>query len=349
LHGLLQDSAIAHSKIENQESKMFVLGLDGGGTKTECMLAREDGAILGRGRGGGVNRNFISQDGFERSVYDALHGALDSAPDVKTLHYVVGSMSCDGASMRAVAQAYALPLDRIQWIGESLPARAASEVLYGRVPDVVVVSGTGSLVTGWGPNGTTKHVGGAGSIVGDEGSAYWVGVRALTRLVEAFDGRRPFDHFARELSTALNLPDLGILINRVYGGGVHPMTRDEIAAVTPHVMRLANAGDPFARELFKAAAHELAFQTLAVIRMLDMQQVPVLVQLYGGCFRAGAVITEPLRAELLACVPRAELLPPFRCTVIGAAALALRAVGVDVSAPQVRQNLLDGGRKYDLI
>lgn len=328
---------------------MFVLGLDGGGTKTECVLAREDGAILGRGRGGGVNRNFISQEGFERSVHDALHGALDSAPDVKTLNYVVGSMSCDGASMCAVAQAYALPLDHIQWIGESLPARAASEVLYGRVPDVVVVSGTGSLVSGWSHEGAMRHVGGAGSIVGDEGSAYWVGVRALIRLVEAFDGRRPFDHFARELTAALKLPDLSTLINRVYGGGVHPMTRDEMAAVAPHVARLANAGDPFACELFRAAAHELAFQTEAIIRMLEAQQQPVLIQLYGGCFRAGKVITEPLREELVAYAPQAELLPPFRCTVIGAAALALRAVGVDVSAPLVRQNLLAGGQKYDLI
>ena len=148
--------------------------------------------------------------------------------------------------------------------------------------------------------------------------------------MEAFDGRRPFDHFARELTAALNLPDLSTLINRVYGGGVHPMTRDEMAAVAPHVARLANAGDPFACELFRAAAHELAFQTEAIIRMLDAQQEPVLVQLYGGCFRAGAVITEPLRQELVAYAPQAELLPPFRCTVIGAAALALRAVGVDV-------------------
>ena len=328
---------------------MYVLGLDGGGSKTECVLAREDGCIVGRGRGGGVNRNFISQEGFERSVHDALHGALDNAPEAKKLDYVIGSMNCDGASMRAVAQAYALPLDHMQWIGESIPARAASEILYGRLPNLVVVSGTGSLVSGWGNDGTMCHVGGAGSIVGDEGSAYWVGVRALTRLVEAYDGRRPFDHFARELTAALNLPDLRTLINRVYGGGVRPMTRDEVAAVAPHVSRLANEGDPFACELFKGAAHELAFQAEAVIRMLNLRDEPVLIQLYGGCFRAGTVLTEPLRQEIVAYAPQAELLPPIKCTVIGAAALALRAGGVDVSAPAVQQNLLAGGRKYDLI
>ncbi|MCL4506554.1 MAG: hypothetical protein M1140_11100 [Chloroflexi bacterium] len=327
----------------------YVLGLDGGGSKTECVVAGEDGAVVGRARGGGVNRNFISEEGFERSVRDAVQGALDAAPQVRELAWAVGSMSCDGASMRAIAQTYALDPAHIQWVGEALPARSASEIAHRRVPDLVVVSGTGSLVAGWGRDGKQRGVGGAGSIVGDEGSAYWVGVRALRRLVECYDGRRPFERFAQELTRALDIPNLRTLIDRVYGRGVRPMTRDEIAAVAPHVAALANAGEPFAIELFKGAADELAFQANAVIRMLEMQGEAVLVQLYGGCFRAGAVIIEPLRQGIQAYAPRAEVLPPLKCTVIGAAALALQAIGVDIADAGVRQRLLDGGLKYSVI
>ena len=102
----------------------YVLGLDGGGSKTECVVAREDGAIVGRARGGGVNRNFINAEGYERSVRDAVQGALDTAPEVRELAWVVGSMVCDGPAMRAIAQAYALDPAHMQWIGEALPARA---------------------------------------------------------------------------------------------------------------------------------------------------------------------------------------------------------------------------------
>jgi N-acetylglucosamine kinase-like BadF-type ATPase len=327
----------------------YVIGLDGGGSKTECVVAREDGAIVARARGGGVNRNFISEEGFERSVRDAVQGALDLAPEVRRVEHVVGSMGCDGKSMREIAGRYSIDLEHMQWVGEAQPARAASDVAHRRTPHIVTVAGTGSLVAGWGRDGKPRGVGGAGSIVGDEGSAYWIGVRALTRLVESFDGRRPFDEFARQLTQALNLPDNHTLINRVYGGGKRPMTRDEMGAVAPHVSRLANAGDPVACELFRAAAHELAFQTNTVIRMLDMRDEAVLVQLYGGVFRAGAVVIEPLRQEVVAYAPRAELLPPLKCTVIGAAAMALRAIGVDVTAPGVRQQLLEGGQKNDLI
>ncbi len=327
----------------------YVLGLDGGGSKTECVVAREDGAIVGRARGGGVNRNFINAEGYERSVRDAVQGALDTAPEVRELAWVVGSMVCDGPAMRAIAQAYALDPAHMQWIGEALPARASSEVAHLRTPDLVVVSGTGSLVAGWGRNGKQRGVGGAGSIVGDEGSAYWVGVRALTRLVECFDGRRPFERFARELTQTLNIPDHHTLIDWVYGRGVKPITRDEMAAVAPRVAKLANEGEPFAIDLFRRAGDELAFQANAVIRLLDMQNDPVKVQLYGGCFRAGAVIIEPLRAGIHQYAPYAELLPPLKCTAIGAAALALRAIAVNASDPAIRQRLLDGGLKYDLL
>lgn len=327
----------------------YVLGLDGGGSKTECVVVREDGEIVGRARGGGVNRNFISEEGFEQSVHDAAQGALDTAPQVTRIERVVGSMSCDGRSMREIAARYAIAPEHMHWVGESLPARASAEVAYGRTPDIVVVSGTGSLVSGWGADGVQRGVGGAGSIVGDEGSAYWIGVRALTRVVECYDGRRPWDGFADGLTRALEIPNQPALINRVYGYGKRPMTRDEMAAVAPHVSRLANAGDPFACELFRAAAHELAFQTNAVIRILNLRDALVLIQLYGGCFRAGAVLSEPLRTEVVAYAPRAELLPPLKCTVIGSAAIALRDAGVDVSATDVRQRLLAGGQRYDVI
>jgi N-acetylglucosamine kinase-like BadF-type ATPase len=327
----------------------YVLGLDGGGSKTECVVAREDGEIFGRARGGGVNRNFISEEGFEQSVHDAVQGALDTAPQVTRVERVVGSMGCDGRSMREIAARYMLPHDHMRWVGESLPARASAEITYGRTPDIVIVAGTGSLVSGWGRDGTQRGVGGAGCIVGDEGSAYWIGVRALTHVVECYDGRRPWDDFSQQLTTALEIPNHHTLINRVYGFGKRPMTRDEMAAVAPHVSRLANAGDAFACQLFRGAAHELVFQAEAVIRMLKLQDEPVLIQLYGGCFRAGAVISEPLREEIVVYAPRAELLPPLKCTVIGAAAMALRDAGVDVSTAAVRQRLLEGGRRYDVI
>lgn len=327
----------------------YVLGLDGGGSKTECVVAREDGVIVGHARGGGVNRNFINAEGFEQSVHDAVQGALDTAPEVHELAWVVGSMSCDGVTMRAIAQAYHLDAGRMQWVGESLPARGTSEAAYQRIPDLVVVSGTGSLVSGWGSDGRQRVVGGAGSIVGDEGSAYWVGVRALTRLVECFDGRRPFERFARELTAAIGIHDHRTLIDYVYGRGVKPITRDEMAAVAPHVATLANNGDPFAVDLFRRAGEELAFQANAVIRLLGLQDEPVQVQLYGGCFRAGQVIIQPFQQAIIAYAARAQMLPPLKCTAIGAAAMALRAIGVNASDALVRQNLLDGGLKYDLL
>ncbi len=327
----------------------YVLGLDGGGSKTECVLARDDGAVLGRGRGGGVNRNFVSEAAFEKAVHEAIHQATRGAPEVTHIEQVTGSMSCDGASMRRFARRFHIDRRHIRWVGEALTARATSEVAYGRAPDIVVVAGTGSLVAGWQADGQQRTLGGCGAIIGDEGSAYWIGVRALKRLVESFDGRQPFDAFAAALCEALAAPNVSVLVNRVYGGGQHPMTRDELAAVAPHVSRLANAGDPVARALFRDAAAELAFQVDAMARILGLRERAFAVLPYGGVFRAGAPVIEPLQRDVLACAPGADFLPPLKYTAIGAAALALKALGADPGQGAVRDNLLAGGRRYDLL
>jgi N-acetylglucosamine kinase len=333
----------------NGSMAQYVLGLDGGGSKTECVLARDDGAVLGRGRGGGVNRNFVTEAAFEKAVHEAIHQATRAAPEVAHIAQVAGSMSCDGASMRRFARRFRIDRRHIRWVGEAATARAASEVAFRRAPDIVVVAGTGSLVAGWQSDGQQRSVGGCGSTIGDEGSAYWIGVRALRRLAESFDGRQPFDAFAAGMCEALAAPNLGVLVNRVYGGGQRPMTRDQLAAVAPHVSRLAEAGDPVARAIFRDAAAELAFQVGAMARILGLAERAFTVLLYGGVFRAGAPVVEPLQCQVLAGAPGAEFLPPLKCTAIGAAALALKALDVDPAQGMARDNLLAGGRRFDLL
>ncbi|MCS7062100.1 MAG: BadF/BadG/BcrA/BcrD ATPase family protein [Anaerolineae bacterium] len=333
----------------NHSTQRYVLGLDGGGSKTECVLVREDGLICGRGRGGGVNRNFVSDLELERSVSDALNGALKGQAHVRRIESIIGSMSCDSAALQAFAAQYQVDPARIEWVGEALPARVMSEVVYGQAPEVVIVAGTGSLAAGWLPDGGQRTVGGAGSTIGDEGSAYWIGLRALRRLVHAFDGREPFDSFAESLCETLAIPNLSVLINRVYGGGKRPMSRDEIAGIAVAVCRLAEAGDPFAHALFEEAAHELAMQINTLIRLLGVQGAPVRILPYGGVFRSGALILEPLKRAVCEYAPQAQFLPPLRCTVIGSAAMALRAIGVDPTQQETRDHLVNGAREYDLI
>ncbi|MGQ9904206.1 MAG: N-acetylglucosamine kinase [Anaerolineae bacterium] len=331
----------------------YVLGLDGGGSKTECILAREDGLVCGHGQGGGVNRNFVSEAEVERSVADALSGTMRDCPDVQQIDAIVGSMSCDSAALRAFAERYRVNPQRIQWVGEPSSARAASEVAYQRAADVVVIAGTGSLVAGWLADGTQRTVGGAGATIGDEGSAYWIAERALRRLVQSFDGRQPFDSFAHRLCGMLAIPNLSALVNRVYGDGKRPMSRGQIAAVAVHVCQLAQAGEPFAIELFEAAAHELAFQVNTLIRILNLREArrgaPFYVLPYGGVFRCGQPIIEPLQQAVLACAPEARFLPPVWCTVIGSVALALRLIGIDLTQPEIRQQLLNGAKRYQVL
>ncbi|MGC8488814.1 MAG: BadF/BadG/BcrA/BcrD ATPase family protein, partial [Clostridia bacterium] len=57
-----------------------MLGIDGGGTKTECVAVGEDGALIGRGFGGPVNTHFVQTQTARRSLLDSIDGALGACP-----------------------------------------------------------------------------------------------------------------------------------------------------------------------------------------------------------------------------------------------------------------------------
>ena len=53
-----------------------MLGFDGGGTKVECLIATADGEVLGYGRGGPCNANFVSPEVARSSIDAAVEGTL---------------------------------------------------------------------------------------------------------------------------------------------------------------------------------------------------------------------------------------------------------------------------------
>ncbi len=119
------------------------------------------------------------------------------------------------------------------------------------------MAGTGAVAVAKGKNGLVR-VGGWGEIIGDEGSANWIGKRALGIATRALDGRSQDIEFARKLMTALAIDtatDEYALLGWVHGLG-HP--RSAIASVARHIDALAEAGDAVAQDILAQAADALA-------------------------------------------------------------------------------------------
>jgi len=166
----------------------YVLGIDGGGSKIVCLAADEKGRLLGYGRGGGVNTNYVLRQEARDSARSAINTALQEA----SLRAEQIESLCIGAPLDPETLGKVIEECGIKHVvraaeGET-PRWAARFWIDGRV-GVTVGAGTGSLARGWARDGREVGAGGWGAALGDEGSGYWIGFKAMRAVLQAHDGR----------------------------------------------------------------------------------------------------------------------------------------------------------------
>ena len=193
--------------------------------------------------------------------------------------------------------------------------------LVAGAPDgcgIVVIAGTGSIAYGVGADGARARSGGWGYLLGDEGSAYWLGHAAVRLGIRAADGRgRPTSLYERVCGD-LGLRDPQALVSWFYDPD---LSRYRVAGLASLVEEAATAGDRAADELLDQAAEHLASAARSVARQLVVDGDYPLV-LAGGVFKACPSLYERLESRLemeSAQVTRLEVEP-----AMGAVTLALR-------------------------
>lgn len=166
----------------------YVLGLDGGGSKVVCLASSLEGKLLGFGRGGAVNTNYV----LRLEAADALHQAITSALQEAGLRgeqidAMVISAPVDPQTLHGVTQR--LGIQRVIRSAEGETPRWAAQTWINQHVGVTVDAGTGSLARGWTRDGRETGAGGFGATVGDEGSGFWVGLQAIRLVLQSYDGR----------------------------------------------------------------------------------------------------------------------------------------------------------------
>lgn len=173
------------------------LGVDGGGTKTALCVITSDGRLsawreaassyyLGAGQGSGPE---LVAEVLAAAVPDVCAAAGVRPEDLGGAFFglpAYGEASADLARLDA-APAAVLGHSRYRCDNDMVCGWAGSLALEAGVN---VVSGTGSI--SYGEHGDLRvRVGGWGELVGDEGSAYWLGLRGLQAWSQMTDGREP--------------------------------------------------------------------------------------------------------------------------------------------------------------
>jgi N-acetylglucosamine kinase len=198
---------------------------------------------------------------------------------------------------------------------------------------VVVVAGTGSGAFGCDGEGHKAGAGGWGWILGDEGSAFDIGQRGLRTVVRALEGRDETTALTEALMQRWNLADMDELVASLRA---RSWSRGDVASLAEWVTKAAHAGDAAARRIVTRAGEELGLLGTVVIRQLRMSGEFGVV-LTGGVFRAGDLISEPLRRRIHAVAPDARLMPPIHPPALGAVFMAWRKLGLPLDRERMER------------
>ena len=195
-------------------------------------------------------------------------------------------------------------------------------------PGVIVNSGTGSVAGGVNSRGESVRVGGWGNIVGDEGSAYAIGRRALGACMKSFDGRGPPTKLLELVMKRLDCTSPQGIIEAVY---IKKMTIAEMAGISALVTEAAAARDFVAGEILEEAGGELARMASTVAKKLRLDRGAYNVATVGSVFTSDQ-LRKSFTMNLRRLSPRAVPVSPQFPQVFGSAMIAMQKGGVELSA-----------------
>ncbi len=298
----------------------YLVGIDGGGSKTVCVIGDFQGRILARASAGPANFLKIGLKVAARSLAEAISAAQSKARLNRTKFKAVcaGLAGADRPSDRRMLKR---ELEKIVSASRFILTSDAYITLVAATEGgsgVAVIAGTGSVAMGINARGQIARAGGWGHIVGDEGSGYDIGRRAIMAALRSRDGRALKSLLEERVFETLKVKDTDQLISLVYGG---QMTPDRLAALFPVVVEAAGQGDEVAQAIVTYAGSELALAAAAVARKLGLFGTRFRLATSGGLF-AAKLLSEAFAAAVDKNVPGAEIAPALHPPEIGALALA---------------------------
>jgi glucosamine kinase len=282
----------------------YFLGFDGGGTKTDCVLADAEGRVLDRAAAGPSNpvRTGYMKAWF--SLSEAADAVL-SRHKIRAGHIRGICAGLGGAGRTGVARRVITFFERGYPDAKVLVTtdlEIALEAAFGSGEGIILLAGTGSAAFGRDANGDTARAGGRGPWFSDEGSAFDIGRRAFHAVALADEHRGPETALSKRIIAWHEARDWDALLEHIVKtpDGVFPKT-------FPLVAELADAGDAVSREILSAAAVSLAQLANSVANALAWRDCDIPIARVGGVYGRSKYFDSAIEAELMKLIPRVRL------------------------------------------
>ncbi len=304
----------------------FVIGVDGGGTKTEALVMDEAGRILGQSQGGPANPHQVGWTAafaeIRASVTRAAELAGVQVTDAAAIALAIGGVGRPSERDRLALMArMAWPLVPLRVENDALAALVGG---VGTTYGIVLIAGTGMIAYGMNEDGQVARAGGWGYRGDTAGSGYTLGLDAVRAVLAADDGTGPPTCLQDTLLSHLGLSRPADLIPWLYAFNDHV---ERTAALAPHVLSCAEEGDTAAVGIVARGADHLADAAWAVARRLNLGARPFPLVLAGGVLAHSAFYREAVTQAVHARLPHAHVHLPRHSNAVGAALLAWETAG----------------------
>jgi len=303
----------------------YLIGIDGGGTKTDSAIADLSGKIIHHTTGKPSNFLVVGIEEAVENIFDLIEENLfkleGDFADVKQIVIgVAGAGREEDAFLLEKGFKDYSDQEGVHFKGVKVVSDAHI-ALEGAFPDsagCILIAGTGSILFGKDKKGVIHRVGGFGRLIGDEGSGYSIGRKALNAVSKESDGRGEETLISELLNAKMNSGLSTSIISKVY------KEKLDVASVAKIVIKAAEEGDAIAENILDEEADELVLHVKSLLNKIESDKLDVAFS--GSLIDNTNFYSDLLKQKIKYTLPNVEVVKPAAPPVSGAILLAKRIV-----------------------
>lgn len=324
---------------------MYVIGIDGGGTKTCGLISDLAGNLLFKAYRDCSNYLQVGIPQAKNNLVSLIDELLSSqkatrdALSIACLGLAGAGRESDRNTIMEFLTEAGLEKNKLKIVPDFLIGLASGTFSE---PGIIIISGTGSVVFGINKKGEMKRAGGWGHILADEGAGYQFGQEALKAVMRAYDGRGPATLLTDKILKFLSLENPEQLVKWSLNDG---LKKDKVASLAPLVFEAYKEGDKVAEEIIDLACAGITYAVKAVVTGLKMELEPFKVVLTGGNFLNQPIYVEKITPKIKSIAPNAQVILPRFEPAVGAVFLALKERNIDLNETII-QNIEKSWQKF---
>ena len=295
----------------------YIIGIDGGGTKTNCVIANLEGEALYECSGGAANFLLLGTEKVSETIFNLIENCRRelniSYRDIIAI--ILGTAGAGRLEDAERMEKAFIGFAAVKNVSFNLfqvesDARIALEGAFSGKPGSILIAGTGSIVFGKDEDGNVHRAGGFGKLIGDEGSGYSIGKKGLAAISKQFDGRGGHTLISDFIKEKLYIDSQEKLITEVYKNNF------DIASFAQVVLEAAEKGDAAALRIIDEESDQLMLHISAIKKKMRLPEFQIVFT--GSLIDNDNIYSRTLKKKIILRMPDIKVKKPEHSPAIGA-------------------------------